>query len=419
MHPASDVAANTNTALRAKLPDAAFRTMTNPIRHPQFNRSKDTMQNVKTRLTTLATDRRLAQWVGDGDRTRTKFGPPSNGAGVRTRTGMTGTTLPAPSVADRADPGDGSFKLAVMIITRDRPMELERCLTSLARMTRPVGVELTWIVVDNATPSQEAQIRELGRAVGLPLTTANEPVRGYSSPRNRALEMALAAGCDLMWFIDDDVAAEPDVLVRHVEALRSGAIDVSMGGQTGRDIGRARLLRRMKVATYNVAFRRRLVDRSNGFGIRFDTRLNLTGFEDHEFFYEAQAKGARVYRNGDAKVRLADSKASITEKSMSDQLVANYFYATGRNLSYLLRLRRGTRVAWTTSLYMFATRGARAAFNVPLSHVLEPIAKKAAARARRLALQDRAFMRGLSHGLTRPGVERAAAKRGEIIEIAE
>lgn len=320
-------------------------------------------------------------------------------------------------------PSDGAptltrVKLAVMIITRDRPAELERCLSSLARATLPDSVDATWIVVDNATPSQEMQIQRIGTVCGLSLTTANEPVRGYASPRNRALDLALAAGCDLLMFVDDDVAAEPDLIARHVDMLRSGDVDVSMGGQSGRDIGAARRFRRQKVATLNVAFQRRLVDATAGFGLRFDPRLNLTGFEDHEFFYEAQGKGARIVRNGDAKVRLADTRASITQKSMSNELVATYMYATGRNLSYLRRVRYGGRAAWSTALYMFATHGVRAALNVPLSRILAPVLPNAAAKARRKAVEDVAFVRGLGHGLTRPGVERAAAKRGEIIEIA-
>ena len=68
---------------------------------------------------------------------------------------------------------------------------------------------------------------------------------------------------------------------------------------------------------------------------------------------------------------------------------------------------------------MLATLGVRTALNAPLGLAAEHIAPRAAAKARRQAIEDRAFMRGLRHGLVKSGVERAAAKRGEIIEIVE
>ena len=320
-------------------------------------------------------------------------------------------------------PADAPLNMAVMITTRDRPEELARCLAALAAATTPPGVELNWVVVDNASPAQEEPIRRLAATAGLAITYANEPVRGYASPRNRALGVSLATGADILLFIDDDVAAEPDLLVAHLEGLKSADADVSMGGQTGRDIGQARRFRKMKVATLNVAFRRWLVDplpdQDGSPGLRFDTRLNLTGFEDHEFFYEAQARGARITRNGAARVTLADSRSSITQKSMTDELVATYLYATARNLTYLRRLRHGPRAAWATATYMLATLGMRTAINAPLSLAARHIAPRVAAEARRHVVQDLAYMHGLRHGLVMPGVERAAAKRGEIIEIVE
>ena len=131
-------------------------------------------------------------------------------------------------------PADAPLKMAVMIITRDRPEELARCLAALSRAAKPDAVELTWVVIDNASPAQEAGIRRLAAAAGLAITYANEPVRGYASPRNRALGVSIAAGADILMFIDDDVAAEPELLVAHLEGLKSAGADVSMGGQTDR-----------------------------------------------------------------------------------------------------------------------------------------------------------------------------------------
>lgn len=306
-----------------------------------------------------------------------------------------------------------------MICTRDRLAELDRALGSLASATRPRQTELVWIVVDNASPPQEAEIRALAANHGLTIEYAHEPRRGYASPRNRALEVALAAGADCLLFVDDDVLAEPQLLVRHMEALASEAVDVSMGGQTGKPIGAAPRLRKSKVATFNVAFKRWLIEPPPGAGLRFDERLNLTGYEDHEFFYEAQASGARVTRNGEARVTMCDSKASITQKSMSDDLVARYVYATGRNWSYVRRLRYGKPYTLAASVWTLTSKLGRLGFNTPLVRVLTPFAPQLAKRARRQVIMDRAFISGLLHGLSGTGVERAAAKRGEIVEIVE
>lgn len=313
----------------------------------------------------------------------------------------------------------GHARLAVMIATRDRPEELSLCLASLGAVRRPEGVEVVWIVVDNASPPQEATIRAAAAAAGLDIVYGHEPTRGYASPRNRALGLALAAGADVLMFTDDDVIAEPDVLVEHVAGLLATGADVSMGGQTGKAIGTAAPWRKMKVATFNVAFRRWLVDPETGAGLRFDERLNLTGFEDHEFFYAAQERGARVHRNGAAQIGMRDSRASITQKSMPEDLLRNYIYATGRNLSYVRRLRRGALVTALMSASMLAARAGRLAFNVPLAAAARRLAPKIAARARRQALMDRAFVAGLTDGLRQPGVERAAAKQGRIVEIVE
>lgn len=306
-----------------------------------------------------------------------------------------------------------------MIITRSRSEELARCFAALSRVAVPADAALSLFVVDNATPPEEERIRRQAGEAGLDVAYAHEPVRGYASPRNRALGLALAAECDILIFIDDDVSPEPDFITAHLAGLAQSGADVSMGGQTGRDIGQGRRFRKMKVATLNVAFRRHLVEPAPGLALRFDSRLDLTGYEDHEFFFAAQERGARVIRNGAARVALADSRASITQRSMTDEQVAVYLYATGRNLAYVRRIRHGRLAAWATAVYMIATFAGRSLVNGPASIALRPLSPRLAAKARRSSIQDGAFMRGLAAGLVRPGVERSAAKRGEIIEIRD
>jgi hypothetical protein len=116
---------------------------------------------------------------------------------------------------------------------------------------------------------------------------------------------------------------------------------------------------------------------------------------------------------------MRDSKASVTQKSMSDEVLGRYIYATGRNWSYVRRIRHGALYTWPASMWMFAAKLGRIGFNAPIAVPLARISPKLAQRARRQVLIDRAFVAGLWGGLTGPGVERAAAKRGEIILILD
>jgi len=93
--------------------------------------------------------------------------------------------------------------VSVVVCTHDRPDELRRCLTALARLEDPAEV----IVVDSASrPPCDGVVAEF--AAQIPgLRYVYEPQPGLSRARNRGVALASA---DLVAFVDDDAAVEPD-----------------------------------------------------------------------------------------------------------------------------------------------------------------------------------------------------------------
>lgn len=108
-----------------------------------------------------------------------------------------------------------SVDLSVIVATRDRAGPLKRTLNSLRHQR--LG-SLTWqlVVVDNGSSDSTSEV--LTRAAeDLPLTVILEPEPG----KNRALNSALAhLRGDLFVFADDDIVAEPDWIIKLVQATR-------------------------------------------------------------------------------------------------------------------------------------------------------------------------------------------------------
>lgn len=111
----------------------------------------------------------------------------------------------------------------VAICTKDRPVELARCLQGLAALD--YGGAWSVLVVDNSpvgsakSPAESAQ--------GLPaLQYVGVPVGGLAVARNRAIEVARVLGADSLAFIDDDEVPEPNWLNSLVRAsgLWPGAV---------------------------------------------------------------------------------------------------------------------------------------------------------------------------------------------------
>jgi cellulose synthase/poly-beta-1,6-N-acetylglucosamine synthase-like glycosyltransferase len=109
---------------------------------------------------------------------------------------------------------------SVVVSTRHRAAELDRCLAGLERLDYP-AYEV--IVVDNT--SGDENVRRLAEAAGARWVV--EPTVGLSRARNTG---ARTARGELMAFIDDDAVARPDWLSAHAAAFG----DASVAATTGR-----------------------------------------------------------------------------------------------------------------------------------------------------------------------------------------
>lgn len=108
---------------------------------------------------------------------------------------------------------------SVVICTRDRPEELQRCLASLPQQTCPPH-EI--IVVDNA--STDSRTRLVAEAANVRYVREDRP--GLDIARNTG---ALLATSDIVAFTDDDVMLHPDWLGRLVAAFDSPEIGAVTG----------------------------------------------------------------------------------------------------------------------------------------------------------------------------------------------
>jgi glycosyltransferase involved in cell wall biosynthesis len=135
----------------------------------------------------------------------------------------------APSVLQRARagmssecdgrPADGQ-RVSVIICTRDRATELERCLASLREQTR---VPDQIVVVDNAS-DDNGRTRDVALAAGVEYVREDRP--GLDIARNSGVH---AATGDIVAFTDDDV----HVHGRWLERLAAAFDDAPVMGVTG------------------------------------------------------------------------------------------------------------------------------------------------------------------------------------------
>src|SRR5690606_429303 len=109
----------------------------------------------------------------------------------------------------------GPTKVAVCLCTCARPEPLAECLAAIAAALRahPEPGLVAVVVVDNAPGGRAGAVcAEAAAALPVPLRVVEEPERGISFARNRAVREALAAGADAVAFLDDDDLPHPDWL---------------------------------------------------------------------------------------------------------------------------------------------------------------------------------------------------------------
>lgn len=212
--------------------------------------------------------------------------------------------------------------VTVVVCTRDRPRELERCLSALADQRY---ADFDVLVVDNGGGDG---VTESCRARGV--SSIREPQPGLTRARNLG---ARAARGDIVAYIDDDALAEPEwlaALVREFEDPRVAAVagrtrymkargdSLEMTGEVAPHEGRKRdrlIVDRTTRGWFTLAcfggigdgntmaFRRSVLTSA----VRFDERIGrgrlIDGGDEHVAFMSLIADGYRVAHAPDAVVR--------------------------------------------------------------------------------------------------------------------
>ena len=212
--------------------------------------------------------------------------------------------------------------VTVIVCTRDRPRELERCLAALADQDH---ANFDILVVDNGSGEG---IAELCRARGA--ACIREPLPGLTRARNLG---ARAARSSIVAYIDDDAIAESGwltALVRpfadpgvaavagRTQYMKSRGESLEMTGEFAAGEGRDRRSAVVEQSTRGwfalacfggigdgntMAFRRHLLTSS----VRFDERIGrgrlIDGGDEHVAFMSLISDGYRVAHVADAVVR--------------------------------------------------------------------------------------------------------------------
>ena len=212
--------------------------------------------------------------------------------------------------------------VTVIVCTRDRPRELERCLAALAGQDH---ANFDILVVDNGSIDG---IAELCRGRGA--ACIRESLPGLTRARNLG---ARAAQSSIVAYVDDDAIAEPgwlSALVRpfadpevaaaagHTQYMKARGETLEMTGELATGEGRDRRSRVVDRSTRGwfalacfggigdgntMAFRRHLVTNS----VRFDERIGrgqlIDGGDEHVAFMSLISDGYRVAHVAEAVVR--------------------------------------------------------------------------------------------------------------------
>lgn len=222
--------------------------------------------------------------------------------------------------------------------TCDRRILLQRVLRSLQVMNLDGldtdGLEL--IVVDNS-PTGEARAICDSIAEHLPISLhfAEEPRRGISFARNKAVEVALSRGADFIAFMDDDDWPEPDWLVRLIETQRAteaqmvfGYWRVEMNGHVPSRAKATPLFQQPSfdsktvfglprwASTCNVLVRRDVLEGTKANGSPFAAKFAHIGGEDKDFFIRAVKDGVSFACAGESIVHKYNEECRTTSRGL-------------------------------------------------------------------------------------------------------
>jgi glycosyltransferase involved in cell wall biosynthesis len=254
--------------------------------------------------------------------------------------------------------------VALIVPTRDRPLDLNECLASIAREACPPLKEV--IVVDDC-PERPARTPPTIGGVPIRLVRNTRSV-GAALSRNRGIE-AVGDGVDVLGFLDDDARIEPGWLSAGLAALQASAGAVTGPVQRFDHglVARARQLR----------YERRYEELEPGEPVDFlaggnslawrGAVVEVGGFPDCSAIGDVLL--ARALRASGRPCQFAPSLVVSHRNSKGLGAAARQAWRAGRingifeRTTYLTRLMRGVADVWHT------TDPAAAALNVMLDAV--------------------------------------------------
>lgn len=223
--------------------------------------------------------------------------------------------------------------VAILVCTLKRPQAFKTFIKAVNKLALPQGCRLTLCIADNNPVSEkEGYIGEALQGFEHQVSYGFEAVRGYTTARNKSLELGLATDAQAFLITDDDVQPQPTWIVDHLEALATtrahfvcGANRVERSDMWS-DLALIQNLKR-GVGTFNLAFIREAIDPA-GMGLAFDMAFNLTGGEDQDFLLRAGASGARLVWSQKALV-LPQNADWATDPDAAFQELANLMLLRG------------------------------------------------------------------------------------------
>lgn len=210
-------------------------------------------------------------------------------------------------------------KITVSALTRKRPQMLRTLLQSFGAMDIPQDCIVECVIVENDTTEASRHVVDdvLPLANGLPVRYVLETELGIPFGRNRAAKEAIAAGSDLLAFIDDDEYVDPRWLIEIMDRYRETGAHL-IGGpvlipppeeklttlqKAFHDDLTAHYKQRAAGAIPAAAEGRASPVTNNWLGetalftehgIWFDETLRFTGGSDSRFFHTARAMGLKL-----------------------------------------------------------------------------------------------------------------------------
>jgi glycosyltransferase involved in cell wall biosynthesis len=310
------------------------------------------------------------------------------------------------------DPSRTISSAALLVCTYRRPETFGKLMATVKALVLPEGLAFSVVVADNnPEPAFESYVEPAVRDLAWPVHYGHEPVAGYSSARNKAIEIALAeTTAEVFLFVDDDMLLDPDWAAAHLRSLAALEADVVNGRIFGIRERFAHGARLEKCGAGNVSFRRRLVDPA-GLGLKFDPTFNKLGMEDQAFFRAATANGAIIRQSDWPLIYNYYGRDEVPEEE-----VINKMHTTGamhQNEVALARQRKGLLPAalMASKGVLFGLKGVAARTESRFWSVLGKSDK--ARRAELSAQKEMLKMRGRFAGLDGRIVSRQDVRRSD------